>query len=78
MQLATYTSDKVILGFGIHRNHNDHFAIMPRKYMTNFFFDRMKVYRENTATRFRMPEDVYCHTIPYVVEPIGKYVIKRS
>jgi len=58
----------------------DWMAIIPRKYLKGFFFERINVYRNNTTKFYRDPEDVYWDTIKY--ESMDKYFsgvkIKRS
>lgn len=75
--IDTYDNTLVTLGSGPNCNNNDHIAIIPRDYFNAFFFDRMNIYRTNATIYFRMPEDVYWHTIKYIVRPIGSYFIKR-
>ncbi len=80
LSIESYSQTLVTLGIalGNHENNNDHIAIIPRNYLTAFFFDRMNVYRTNTSNIFYMPENVYWHTIPYEVKEIGNYYIKRT
>jgi hypothetical protein len=76
--ISRYNTSIVTLGEGPNIYNNDHLAIIPREYMEPFFFDRMKVYRNNTTHTFDSPETVYWHTIKYEVKPIGSYFIKRG
>ena len=73
-----YVSDRVVLGTGINSYSNDQIAIIPRKYLKHFFFDRMELFRTNTRFYCESNENVYWQTIPFVVEDIGKYQIKRE
>lgn len=75
--IETYSTSIVTLGKGPTHYNNDHLAIVPRPHLVAFFFDRMNVYRNNTVKQFVTPEEVYWHTIPYEVKPIGDYYIKR-
>lgn len=75
--IYAYDSTIVTLGEGPYVQNNDHLAIIPRTHLEAFFLDRMKVYQTNMETMFGSPEDVYWHTIPFEVKPIGKYYIKR-
>lgn len=57
----------------------DHCCIIPRKYMNNFFFDRMKLIRENTEKYFRYQEIIYDYTIPDCEnQVVCEYYVKRS
>jgi len=75
--IETYNTSIITLGKGPNEYNNDHIAIVPRKDLNAFFFDRIAVYRNNTTTPFLSPEEVYWHTITYEVKPIGEYFIKR-
>ena len=77
-ELGHYLLDKVILAEGDEFYSNDHFALIPRKYMKKFFFDRMELYRTNTDKKFTTAEEVYWHTIDYRVEKIAPYHIERQ
>lgn len=78
LRIDKYNKSLVTLGDYDGSFRNDHVAIVPREHMERFFFDRIKVYRENVTETFTMAEDVYWHTIrPYEVKSIGKYSIKR-
>jgi hypothetical protein len=76
--IETYNKYLVTLGEGPTDYNNDHLAIIPKKYRNDFFFNRMKVYRNNTHIYFETPEEVYWYTIKYELKSIGKYYIKRS
>jgi hypothetical protein len=76
--IEMYNKSIITLGEGPNPINNDHIAIIPRHHLHAFFFDRMNIYRNNTQNYFITPEQVYWHTIPYEVKPIGKYFIKRS
>lgn len=58
--------------------NTDHMALIPRKYFTNFFFDRIEVFRNNTEKIFVAPEELFWSTIKYEEQYIGKYYIKRQ
>ena len=76
-----YDMNNVItLGKGPNIYNNDHIAIIPRKYLNEFFFDRMNVYRTNDDIEFETAETIYWYTIKdkYMVKSIGKYVIQRN
>ena len=75
--IETYSTSIITLGEGPNVYNNDHVAIVPRRHLNAFFFDRMDIYRNNTDKRFISPEEVYWFTIAYEVKPIGNYFIKR-
>jgi hypothetical protein len=58
--------------------NNDLLAIIPRNCFENFFYDRIKVYRNNTTTFYTKAEDIYFSTINYKIDYVGKYFIKRE
>jgi hypothetical protein len=76
--IDTYNQSVVTLGTGPNDYNNDHIALVPRQHLESFFFDRIKVYENNTTHEFDSPERVYWHTIVFEVKPIGNYYIKRS
>jgi hypothetical protein len=73
-----YDCSKTTFGIGGNIYHNDHIAIVPRIFFSQFFFDRMNVYRNNTEHKFITPETVYWCTQPYNTVKIGSYYIKRQ
>lgn len=78
-KIDNYNNDLITLGNNFIVNFcNDHLAIIPRKYLNEFFFNRMEIYRNNTTTIFCIPEEVYKHNIPYEVNNMGSYYIKRK
>ena len=58
-------------------NHTVSLAIIPREHFVSFFFDRMKIYRNNTTHNFTTFEDVYFKTIKFNVKDIGVSFVKR-
>jgi hypothetical protein len=76
--IEQYDTNIVTLGNGEYPSNNDHIAIIPRKYLDVFFFERMNIYRNNITKQFNTPEEVYWETIPYTKANIGIYYIKRS
>lgn len=76
--ISKYDNTYVILGCGPNPLNNDHIAIIPRKFLTDFFFERMNVYRNNNINSFQTPEEVYWFTIRYKVDKVGTYYIKRE
>ena len=56
----------------------DYIAIIPKQYFTSFFYDRMKIFRNNTEIYFSITESIYFHTIPHVFNKIGHHYIKRE
>jgi hypothetical protein len=77
-KIESYNRHKVTLGRGPNHYNNDHLAIIPRRHLDSFFFDRMNLYRHNTVDHFDTAETVYWHTITYEEKPVGEYYIKRS
>lgn len=75
--IEKYNSSIITLGEGPNIYNYDHMAIIPGKYLKEFFFDRINIYRNNTDKIFEIPEQVYNHTINYEVKSIGSYFIKR-
>ena len=59
---------------------NDHFAIVPRSQFEDFFFGKMKIYRENKEINFYDAESIYAYSINYdfCVKVIFPYYIKRT
>jgi hypothetical protein len=76
--IETYNKSVVTIGKGPNHYNNDHIALIPRQHLEAFFFDRIKVYENNTSKHFESAESVYWHTIIFEVKPIGNYYIKRS
>lgn len=77
-RIEHYDPSVVTLGNGPFVGNIDHIAIIPRKWLCSFFFRRMNTYRTNTTTIFHTAEQMYTHTIDYIVRPIGEYYIQRS
>jgi hypothetical protein len=79
-ELKYYNPFKVTFGNGPNLLLSDHIAIIPRKFFKQFFFDRMKVYRENRTFFFEYAEMVYQFTLKdnFIRENIGRYYIKRE
>lgn len=76
--VESFSKDKVTLGNSMCWN-NDHLALVPRALFDQFFFDRMKIYREDVEGTYEKAEDIYWKTIqPYDVALLGPYVIKRN
>lgn len=73
-----YSNSIVTFATGPVSTNFDHLAIIPREHLDSFFFDRMKVYRNNTVCEFGCPEDVYSRTLEYEIKPIGMYTIQRE
>jgi len=76
--LSEYRRDKVTISVGDDGYSNDHFAIIPRRYAKNFFFDRMELYRTNETTVYNTPELVYYATIEHETQKIAEYHILRE
>ncbi len=55
-------------------------AIIPKKYKNNFFFERMKLIRNNENIFIDTAETLYLQTINnnYEIKNIGNYFIKRK
>jgi len=74
-----YDISKVVVGSVIANTIcSDFIAIIPRKQMDSFFFDRMKLYRTNTSRSFQIAEDIYLSTLDFSYATIGKYYINRN
>jgi hypothetical protein len=76
--IEMYNNSLVTLANGPNDYNSDHFAIIPREHLSSFFFDRLKVYRQNKTHVFNSHEEIYWHTITHEIRDIGKYYIKRS
>ena len=73
-----YNNQIITLGEGPNNFNNDHLAIIPKEHFDNFFFDRMKLIRNNDDKCFSTSEKIYWETINYEVKKIGKYFICRN
>lgn len=78
--IESYSLSNVVLGYGPNIYINDHVAIVPRIFLDNFFFDRMKLFENNDEDIFCISEDIYIQTIEdcFTEELIGEYYIKRD
>ena len=78
--ISTYNDKKVTLGISDPLNFNrpDHSAIIPKEHFYPFFFDRMKLYKNNTTEYYVDAESVYLQTIDYERGKIGEFYIKRQ
>lgn len=76
--IEMYDNSRITAATGPNDYDKDLLAIIPRNHFDSFFFDRMKVYRENKDYVFTAQEHIYWHTIDYDVKDIGKYYIKRT
>jgi hypothetical protein len=56
----------------------DHYAIIPNVCKESFFFDRMKMIRNNETITHSTPESIYLSTIKYEKQVMGQYEIKRK
>ncbi len=53
----------------------DHLAIIPRRHFTDFFFNRMNLYRNNNTKFYNIPEEIYKSTIQCEIKYIARYNI---
>ena len=75
-----FNQNKIINAKKRNKAIDDYMAIIPKKFKSNFFEDRMKLVRNNIKYKFTMPEEIYWFTIKDNCEkhPVGKYGVMRS